>query len=215
MLLVASGPALLAPLIPASWEDAAGSVAEHAAVGGHRRCRGADGQRALDRFMAELTAFSNLPAVRLVVVDDGLVQCVHPAGPTRIVVERGLIDAAEDGGGAGRRAGSRSRAHRPPRPAKALVREVGFSVVAAALGWTGVSSGGIARTLLELSYGRSAEGAADAFSIKALREAGLRADGLGPLLRPYAGQVGGRAQLPLRPPGDGRPPRAGGPATRR
>ncbi len=177
-LFVVGGPALLAPLVPAAWEDAAGRGAEAALVGRNGRCRGLDGQRALERFMAELTASANLPAVRLVVVDDPLVNAFTLPGH-RIVVERGLIDAAEDGeelaGVLGHEAGH--IAHRDP--VKALIREVGLSVVAAALGWTGVSSGGMARTLLDLSYGRSAESAADAFSVKTLHDAGLRADGLG------------------------------------
>ena len=178
VLLVLAAPNLLAPLISPAWEDAAGAPVERSILAANGRCTGPDGQRALDRFTTRIAASAHLPPVRIAVVNDGLVNAFALTGH-RILLERGLLDAAEDGeelaGVLGHEMGH--IAHRDPT--RALIRQAGLSVVAAALGWSGLSSGGFARNLLDLSYSRAAESAADAFSVTTLHDAGLRSDGLG------------------------------------
>ncbi len=188
VLLVDAGPGLLAPLLPTSWEARLGEGAQAAMLRG-RRCGGADGQRALDGLVTRL-AGSGGP-VQASVVDDPMVNAFTLPG-RRVVVMRGLIAAAGDGDElAGVVAHELGHvAHRDP--AKALLRAMGLNLVAVSLGWGGLDGGQVASTLLGLSYGRTAETAADAYALQTLRADGLRADGLGR----FFAKIEGKASLP-------------------
>ena len=177
-LMILAAPSVLAPLIPPTWEDAAGAPLQRSILAAQGQCTGPEGQRALDRFAERMAASAKMPPARIAVANDGVVNAFALPGD-RILLERGLIDAAADGEElAGVLAHEMGHiAHRDPT--RALFRQFGFSLVAAALGWTPFSTGNIAGTLLDLSYSRAAETAADAFSVTSLRDAGLRADGLG------------------------------------
>lgn len=181
--LIDALPGVLAPLVPLSWEAPLGEGAQALLLSRHRRCTGAEGQRALDRLTARLAESGGISSpVQLVVVDDPMVNAVTLPG-NRVLVMRGLIAAAGSGdelaGVLGHEFGHTARRD----PTRQILRQLGLGAIAAALGWGGggggIDAGGIAQTLLGLSYGRAAETAADAYAVAALRRAGLRADGLG------------------------------------
>lgn len=179
MALVTGLPAALAPLVPPSWEGTLGHRAQGLLLAAHRPCTGPAGQRALDGLVSRLAAAAGMTEpIQLTVADDALVNAFTLPG-NRIVVMRGLIDAVPDGDElAGVLAHELGHvAHHDP--VRQLLRQLGLGVIGAGFGWGGLSSGGVASTLVGLSYGRAAEADADAFAIATLRRAGLRADGLG------------------------------------
>lgn len=174
VLLVDAGPGLLAPLVPQSWEAGLGEGAQAAMVRG-RRCSGADGQRALDGLVARLAGTGG--PVQASVVDDGMVNAFTLPG-RRVVVMRGLIASAGDGDELAAVVAHELGHVEHRDPAKALLRAMGLNLVMAALGLGGLDGGQVAGVLVGLSYGRAAEAAADDHALRALRAAGLRADGL-------------------------------------
>lgn len=177
VVFVDQAPRLLAPLVPAAWEDAAGYGAEAALTAGHSVCTGAAGQAALDRLVALLSAGRIQAPVRTLVLDDGLVNAFTLPGH-RLLLMRGLIATSSDGDELAGVIGHELGHVQNRDPARQLIRQLGLGIIGAALGWGSVDLGGMAGTLLGLSYGRSAETAADAVAIEALQGAGLRADGL-------------------------------------
>ncbi len=88
---------MVAPLIPATWEDRLGDVVEATLTAGHRTCKRADGQRALDSLVNRLRTAGGIDrAVRIEVVDDGMVNAFTLPGG-RVIVMRGLVRYAGDG----------------------------------------------------------------------------------------------------------------------
>jgi predicted Zn-dependent protease len=179
-LLLDAAPRLAAPLLPSSWEQRLGDLAETALIQNHPLCRESDGQQALERLVGRLRAASDLPPVRIRVVDDPMVNAFTLPGG-RVLLMRGLIDTASDSAElAGVIAHELGHvAHHDPTTL--LLRQVGLGALATLLGWndTLTYAGGIARNLVALSYSRRAEEAADAAAQDYLARAGLRADGLG------------------------------------
>ena len=184
-LAIDQAPRLLAPLVPQALVDRLGAGVEAALTtgGAGRRCSSVDGRRVLDRLAARLgTAAVGLDRTPTVgVIDDATVNAFALPGH-RILIMRGLIDAAEDGGGfAGVLAHEMGHvAHRDP--VKSLLRAAGLGAVAAALGLGDgglASSASLTRAPTAAAYGRAAETQADAAAIGTLRRAELRADGLG------------------------------------
>lgn len=180
-LLVQALPAWLAPVVPASWQEAIGQAAEHTLLASHRKCDRPAGQQALERLAATLAQSAGLNRrVQITVVDDAMVNAFALPGD-RIVVMRGLINKAEDGselaGVLGHEMGH--ILHRDP--VTLLVRRTGLAAVATAFGlgggWGNIA--GVGNELVALSYGRAAETNADAASLRMLQGAGLRSDGLG------------------------------------
>jgi predicted Zn-dependent protease len=181
VLLLDLAPRLAAPLIPSTFEDRLGNLVEATLTAGHRVCKRADGQRALDSLVNKLRAAGGIDrAVRIEVVDDPMVNAFTLPGG-RVIVMRGLINTASDGAElAGVIAHELGHvAHRDPTTM--LLRQLGIGFVAASLGWNNTlgGAGGIAQDLVTLSYSRHAEAAADAAGETFLTRAGLRADGLG------------------------------------
>ncbi len=179
--VVDAAPALLTPLLPPAWDDALGRTAEAAALSGHRRCQEVAGQAALDGFLARLEQAAGWHGARIVVSDDGTANTFALPG-NRILLPRGMIEAVSDGNElAGVLAHELGHvAHRDST--RGALRAVGLQMVAGALGWGGFGSAGMAADLANLSFSRTAEREADAFAVTTLRNAGLRADGLGRFL---------------------------------
>ena len=182
-------PRWLAPLLPESWERQLARPIEALLEADRRTCTGAAGLMALNRLTEQLRVAGGIARpVHLTVLDDPLVNAFTLPGG-RVVVMRGLIDKAEDGAElAGVIAHELGHvAHYDPTAM--LLRQIGFSVLANAIGLGDSSSlgAGLSRDLLARSYGREAETAADAAAIATLTAAGLRADGLG---RFFAGLEG-------------------------
>jgi len=161
----AEAPAIIAPLIPQSWENRMGD----AMVGdfGGRFCRTASGDAALRALVVQIdprgeareVAIANIPLVNAVTLPGG-----------RIILFDGLVQQAgtpdEVAGILGHELG-----HVRHRDTVAgLVRQLGLSVV---LGGFGGSGGGYLNSVLALSYGRDAETAADGVAIDQMRRAAI------------------------------------------
>lgn len=175
------GPRLAARLLPATWDDRLGGIIETQMEHSHRVCHGTAGQQALEALVHKLRVAGKISRpVHIEVLDDPTVNAVTLPGG-RVVVLRGLINTAQDGGElAGVVAHELGHvAHRDP--ITLLTRQMGINLIAASLGWNDslANAGGVAQQLLSLSYSRRAEAAADAAGEAFLTQAGLRADGLG------------------------------------
>ncbi len=181
-LLIDAAPDLVAPIIPGSWDQALGRMAETATLSGHRRCMDVAGQAALQGFVTRLGQGAGLGRpVRIVVSDDDTANAFALPGD-RIVLPRGMIAAVAD---VDELAGvlAHEMGHVVHRDSlRGAVRSAGLQVAAAALGWGGFSSAQVVGDLTGLSFSRAAETEADAFAVSSLRQAGLRADGLGRFL---------------------------------
>jgi Zn-dependent protease with chaperone function len=171
-------PNLLAPWVPPAWEAPLGAAIERLLTTQHPRCTGPAGQRALEHLVTRLAESAGIHGrVEVAVLDNPLVNAFTLPGD-RVLIMRGLITNVQDGNElAGVMAHELGHVvHRDPT--RHLLRQLGIQAVQAALGWNGADTGTLAGTLLGVSYGRAAEAAADEFSVHALRQAGLRADGL-------------------------------------
>lgn len=155
------GTEVVARLVPERWELAFGDAM--AGDLGGRVCTAPEGQRALDRLAARLSAGKGRARVR--VVDMGLVNAVTLPG-RQVVLFRGLIGAArspdEIAGVLGHELG-----HVDNRDVMTgLIRDFGIGLLIG-----GADGGRIAQTLLSSRYGRGAERAADAHALAALDRA--------------------------------------------
>ena len=178
-------PRMAAPLIPEAWENQFGGLVEAVLTHDRRTCKGEAGQHALEVLVARLRAAGGIePAVGIAVLDDRMVNALTLPGG-RVLVMCGLIDKAQDGAEvAGVIAHELGHvAHRDPTTL--LLRQLGIGFVAASLGWNDAlaNAGGLAQNLMTLLYSRRAEAAADVAGEAYLDRVGLRADGLGQILR--------------------------------
>ncbi len=184
IVAVTALPRWLAAAIPIAWEQRLGEPAEAMMAGSKTRCTGEAGQVALDRLVKRLRVAGGIEMpVTIAVFDDRLSNAFTLPGG-HVLVMRGLIDMANDGPTDGPLlAGVIAHelghvAHRDA--ATMLLRSMGFSMLRHMVGLGdagGVVASG-ASNLLNLSYSRAAEAAADATAIDLLTKAGLRADGL-------------------------------------
>lgn len=158
-------PGVVAPLIPASWEQRYGD----AIVGdfGGKYCKGAGGQEALERLARRLSPDG--PAFDMRVVDIKMVNAAALPG-NHIVIFRELIAEAD---GPDEVAGilAHEIAHvRNRHVTEGMIRELGVGLVITALGGT---TGGNADMLMGSRYSRAAEAEADRDAIAMLRRAGI------------------------------------------
>jgi Zn-dependent protease with chaperone function len=173
-ILIDQLPALAAPFVPPALERGWSTTIEQVLAADSHRCTSPAGTAALDGLMARLSAAAGLqrqPA--LTVLDTGLVNAFTlPDG--RILLLRGLIDAAaspDEVSGVLAHEIGHVRRHDPTRE---TLRAMALNMLARSLGW----GSSVASQMAALSYGRRAEAAADASAVLTLRQAGLRADGL-------------------------------------
>ncbi|HKK13647.1 MAG TPA: M48 family metallopeptidase [Gammaproteobacteria bacterium] len=170
----------VARAVPMGWEQAFGRQVVHSMV--PTRCTGAAGQAALDRIVGRLSAVQDSPyTFQVSVADTDRVNAFATPGGY-IVVFRGLIDSAdtpdEVAGVLAHEMGHVIRRH----PTQAMVRSLGFRVVAGA--FMGDASGlassaaDLGRSLLELSYSRQDEAEADRVGAGLLRRSGIGTAGL-------------------------------------
>jgi predicted Zn-dependent protease len=164
---------VVAALIPASWEESLGDQVVDGLPG--EVCLGEAGQDALDAIVERLTAAHPLPyELDVTVLDVPMVNALAAPGG-RIVVFRGLIDAAksadEVAGVLAHELSHTARRH----PTQALVRAMGVSLLFdAALGaGTTRSSAGLAELLVYLQYSRGAENEADRGALELLQAANI------------------------------------------
>ncbi|EPR17016.1 peptidase [Sphingobium indicum IP26] len=158
-------PAVVAPLVPQSWENRMGD----AMVGdfGGRFCRTPAGDAALRRLAAQVDpdgeardiALANIPMVNAVTLPGG-----------RIILFDGLIQQAKSADEVAGVLGHELGHVRHHDTMTGLIRQLGLSVV---LGGAGGNAGNYLNGVLSLSYGRGAETAADGVAIEQMRAAGI------------------------------------------
>lgn len=182
-LVVWRGPELLAPLVPASWEEGLGDVVadnitEH--FGGS--CTNGEGSAALETMTRGIIAASGYERpLRITVVRSKIVNALALPGG-RVILFDGLIQEAvtpdEVAGVFAHELGHVVHRH----PMRGLLRQMGISLLRRmALGSYGDAAdiaGGLGETVLVLRNGRDAEREADAAALGYLAAAGLRQNGL-------------------------------------
>jgi beta-barrel assembly-enhancing protease len=178
--VVVRTPELAAKIVPRSVEDQLGAVTEAVLVQPHRICRGAQGQRALERLETRIAQSAGIGGpIHVVVLDDPMVNALALPGD-RMVIMKGLIGQTGD---SNQLAGvmAHETAHIAGHdPLNQLVRNLGIRAIAAMFG---VDMGlgnmsALAGQLVSLSYSRDVEHAADQSGVKYLAASGLRSDGL-------------------------------------
>ena len=180
MLAVVLAPERLVMLVPVALERPLGAAAEQQLMFGKPPCAGKPGMEALRGLTGRLADAAGAGAdVHLTVVDAPMVNAFSLPG-RRIVLMRGLIDAAGD---ADEVAGVLAHemghiAHRDPT--RLLLRQIGLGAFGLLFD-AGGSSGVVMQVplgLAALSYSRAAETAADAAALDYLGRLDLRQDGL-------------------------------------
>ncbi len=173
-------PHWIADIIPISWEQKLGAPAETLMTASTARCKGEEGQAALEALVARLRRAGSIRMpVTITVLDDRLVNAFTLPGG-HVLLMRGLIADARDGP---MLAGviAHELGHVTHRDSTTLMlRAMGFSVLLHLLGLgdTGGTAAAGASNLMSLAYSRAAEAAADETAISLLTTSGLRADGL-------------------------------------
>jgi beta-barrel assembly-enhancing protease len=178
--VVVRTPELAARIVPRSVEDQLGVVTEAVLVQPHHVCRGAQGQRALERLEMRIAQSAGIGGpIHVVVLDDPMVNALALPGD-RVVIMKGLVEQTGD---SNQLAGvmAHETAHIAGHdPLHQLVRNLGIRAIAAMfgvdMGLGNMSS--LAGQLVSLSYSRDVERAADQSGVKYLAASGLRSDGL-------------------------------------
>lgn len=160
-----SAPSWIAPHIPVAWENRLGD----AMVGdfGGRFCRTPAGSAALSKLVGRMDGDGAARAVE--VANIPLVNAIALPGG-RIILFDGLIDQAKSPDEIAGIIGHELGHVRNRDTMTALVRQLGLSFL---LGGIGGDTAGYVNTALALSYGRDAEGAADAHAIASLNAANI------------------------------------------
>jgi Zn-dependent protease with chaperone function len=159
----------IAELVPQRWEARIG--AEAITLMGGKACTGEAGNGALHRLVARLTAGVALPFPIVVEVTDRKEINAFAAPGGRIVVFQGLIASAQspdEVAGVLAHEITHSRKHHPTRM---LIRQIGTSFLEQLV--IGTDTGGMAETLLVLSYSRQFETEADEGAVELLHNAGI------------------------------------------
>jgi beta-barrel assembly-enhancing protease len=158
-------PDMLAPLVPASFEKKLGD----AMVGdfGGRVCNGPGGQAALNALTARIEPKNDDIKVR--VVNINMVNAVTLPGGN-IFVFRGLLQEAKSPDELAGVVGHEIGHVRDRDVMQALLRQMGLSVL---LGGANTNVGGSINAMVSSTYSRDAETKADAYSIKAMKQANV------------------------------------------
>jgi Zn-dependent protease with chaperone function len=174
-LPLASGP--LAALVPLEWEEAMGERIVDGMAGSYGVCDEPAGLAALHRLGDRLAANIDTPySFKIRVIDVGMVNAFAAPGG-QVALLRGLIEKAESpdevAGVLAHEMGHVVHRH----PMRGLIRRLGLTVLISGL-IGGDVAGEAGALLVELSYSREDEAAADEAAVDILADAGLRADGL-------------------------------------
>ena len=176
----------IAAMVPPEWEDAMGAAVVAEMTGESGVCSGGQGEEALDRLVARLAAPLDTPYEFTVIVSDDPMINAYAAPGGHIVILRGLLEFAR---GPDEVAGvlAHEMGHVVERHAtEGLVRALGLALVIEVLigdasGLIGVM-GGAGALLLELSFSREDESAADAVALAVLEQADISPRGLADFL---------------------------------
>lgn len=176
-------PALLAPVVPYSWEEGLGQRVMLGTGLQVFECRPGEGDAALQELVDRLARQAGWRHKLHVHIANISIANAFALPGGHIVVFRGLLDSADTGdevaGVLAHEIGHVVHRHAMQQ----VLREMGLSLLGQLL--TGGATGnvntsmiGYGTTVWQLSYSRVAESDADAFAVQLLRKAGLRNDGL-------------------------------------
>ena len=176
--------ALAAPLVPQAVTERAGAPLYAMLAGGERACTRPDGEAALRRLVARLTAAGTVEPVEVRVARMGDTNAFTLPGG-RIVLLRGLIGSArgpdEVAGVLAHELGHVEKRH----PAQALLRHFGLDVL---LGGVGGNMGSAAAAGVFLTNSRTAEREADEEALRILRAARVSPEGLAAFFERLSGR---------------------------
>lgn len=159
----------IAGLVPEQWEARIG--AETIALMGGKPCASEAGKAALGQLVARLTAGVALPFPIMVEVSDRKEINAFAAPGGRIVVFQGLIAAAQSPDEVAGVLAHEITHSRKRHPTRMLIRQIGTSFIEQLV--IGTDTGGMAETLLVLSYSRQFETEADEGAVELLLNAGI------------------------------------------
>lgn len=197
-LALPSVPRVLAELVPLSWEKRLGEQVAASILEGTTPCTAPAGRAALDRLVERLTRVIELPYPASVSVHALPIENAFAAPGGMVVIGSELIaqmeSADELAGVLAHELGHVAERH----PTTSAIRILGISFFIDVM--VGGSSG-VADTLAQgagllvgLSYSRAGEHEADRIAVEALREAGIRPDGLARFFARMAEQHGALEQ---------------------
>jgi len=165
IFVAGKAPAVIAPLVPESWEKQMGD----AIVGdfGGRFCRTEQGTAALQKMVDALD--EDASDLQVEVVKINMINAAALPGGKIIIFDQLVQDAKspdEVAGVLGHELGHVRERH----VMQSFLRQMGLSVL---LGGLNETFGGVVGGVLSMSYGRDAETSADKYSIKAMRSANI------------------------------------------
>ncbi len=167
-------PQYLAPFLPEKWRTETGKQLEKSVIKGIGECTEPDGLHAVSAMVGNLADGNDLPPLTVKVYDLGLVNAFAVSGG-RVIMTRGLIDAAESAdevtGVLAHEVGHVYHFH----PEEQLVRLTGLQVLASIFSGGGNSDlvTNAAALATVLRYSRDAEEEADAYAQSALINANI------------------------------------------
>jgi Zn-dependent protease with chaperone function len=169
----------VAPLVPVAWEERMGAAVAQRIAPPSRRCRGAEGQRALEALLARLTAAEPSPyRFRIAVIDDPTLNAYAAPGG-HVVLLRGLLERARTPDElAGVMAHEIQHVVRRHGTRTLIERASTGLLVAALAGDVSGFAAFAAETVSALTYSRQHEDEADVEGARLLRAAGIDARGL-------------------------------------
>ncbi len=161
LFAVLQAPDIIAPFIPASFEEKLGD----AMVGdmGGRICNGPGGQAALDKMVRRIEP--NPEGLNVRVVNISMVNAVALPGGN-IFIFKGLLKEANSADEIAGVVGHEIGHVRNRDVMQALLRQTGLSLV---LGGVGGNAGGYVNALVSATYSRDAEARADGYAIHGLK----------------------------------------------
>jgi len=159
----------IAALVPSAWERRVG--AETVELMGGKSCTTAAGSAALGRLVERLTAGVALPLPITVEISDRKEINAFAAPGGRIILFNGLLVAAQSPDEVAGVLAHEMTHSRKRHPTRMLIRLIGTSFLEQLL--IGAETGGMAETLLVLSYSRQFEEEADAGAVELLAGAGI------------------------------------------
>ncbi len=177
--------------MPKEWEARIG--AESMALMGGKACTAEAGTAALGRLVARLAAGVALPFPIIAEVTDRKEINAFAAPGGRIAVFQGLIAAAQSPDELAGVLAHEITHSRRRHPTRMLIRQVGTSFLEALV--IGTDTGGMAETLLVLSYSRQFETEADAGAVELLHDAGIDTASFATFFERLA-KAGGAGPLP-------------------
>lgn len=175
----ASAP-VIAAMTPQAWQEQMGDSAVELFARMGPLCTGRDGEQVLQALSERLLAGSEIPPVKVVVLDIPHENAFAAPGG-RLVIFRGLLDKAGSPAEVAGILAHEMGHHIEDHALQNLIRHSGIAILADALtGGSGLigAVAGVGGLAVAMSYQRDDERAADEWAVRILRRAGISSEGL-------------------------------------